>query len=645
MMAMKAVAQPSPVNTLLIDPAYPTVGQQVTIYINANHYGLTTDNGHLSAWTGLITSASSDLTDNWLHNPISDWTDTSIVLDHVADVNNDSVFQLVIPDISTFYSSVGSETVFRICLIARGQLNHAVHGQTANFYFEVFGTTPSTAAKSYPAAPIDKERMTIDFNIKAASDTRVATYIASHPGASLYVHTGINTNLGDWQHVIAPWATNIPANTLLTVSDSIYRLYINPSVRKFYSLLVYEGITTGIDAIVRPADGSVQTETYLIPVTGAPDVDMSKAVNGILSYPTYPTVNDHIMVFINAKAYKRSNGDTLNPASTFTAWSGLLTSSSTDYFNNWVHQVNGGGWAIIAGDSIQFGRLNDSVQYWDIPSIASKYKVNTSSETVFRIALIARDSLNHAVLHQTDNLYFEVYGSVPNALVGTQPAKLKENGGKAVYTFNINKSSNTTLKDYIASSHNDTVGVYTGVYNTVSPADSSVWEHVVAPWASVPTTAILQTIAINDSIFRFPVMSSLRDFYGVSDTCDHIRNTNIVLRSNHAGYQTQNIYVSIDTMATCGAIPPVNVNNLTENAAISVFPNPVSEYLTFKFESATNAAIRIFNLQGQLVYSVNTNDQTMVKVNTTQINGSDALLIYQVTTPTGILTGKIVLVR
>jgi hypothetical protein len=632
-------AQPSPVSSYLIDPAYPAVGQQVTIYVNANYFGLTTDNGHLSAWTGVITSASSNLS-NWLHNPISNWTDESIQLDKVADVNNDSVYQLVIPDIATFYPSLGSETVFRIMFIARGHSGGGVSGQSPDKAFEVFEANPTTAAVSHPASPNGNVRMTIDFNIKAASDQSVATYIAAHPTDTLYAHTGINTTNGNWQHVVADWNVNLAKNRLLKVSDSIYRIYIEPSARSYYGVLPAEG-TNFINIIVRIKNGPPQTEEYHIPVLSAPQVDMSLAVNGLLCYPPYPTMADHIYIFVNANAYVQvSTGNKLDPTSTLSTWSGVTTTASANN-NDWQHQVNGSGnWGTIP-DSTLLLRLNDSVQYWDIPSLATTYHLN-AGEKVYQISFIARDTVvGGGIGHQTDNIYFEVYGSVPTALVGTQPAKLKEDG-QAVYTFNINQSSDKTLKDYIATSHNDTVGIYTGVYNTVSPADSSVWEHVVAQWSDVPTTPSLQTIAINDSIFRFYVMGSLRGLYGVDDTCDHIRNTNMVLRSNNTG-QTQNIYVAIDTIATCKGVVSIFENKVSDIAGITVYPNPVTEYMTFSFEKGVTGTIEIYNIHGQKLYSVDISDQqTSVKINMGDINTNSSVLIYRVSTAEGSAFGKFI---
>ena len=48
------------------------------------------------------------------------------------------------------------------------------------------------------------------------SDSIVVLFDATQPGAeellnytgTVYAHTGVNTNLGDWQHVIGSWGNN-----------------------------------------------------------------------------------------------------------------------------------------------------------------------------------------------------------------------------------------------------------------------------------------------------------------------------------------------------------------------------------------------------------------------------------------------------
>jgi hypothetical protein len=293
LLLVNAFAQPAAVNSILTDPAYPVVDQPVTIYINANFYGLSTDNDQLSAWTGLITSASTDLTDNWLHNPISSWTDESIVLSRVADVNNDSVFQLVITDLADFYGvNTSEETVFRIAFIARGHAGAGLSGQTSNIYFEVFGSEPTAVASAYPSASANL-RIALDFNINAATNTSLTEFIATNPDTLVYAHTGLATNVGEWQHLIAEWGVNTAKNTLLTVSDSVYRMYIPTTVRAFYGATAEEAVQ-GINLVLRNAGGTAKTEDLYIELSDT--TTLPSAINeevsdnyGIKAYPNPAT--------------------------------------------------------------------------------------------------------------------------------------------------------------------------------------------------------------------------------------------------------------------------------------------------------------------------------------------------------------------
>jgi len=627
------------VNTYATVPAYPTMSAPITIYVNVLSSAIlqsTIDTSTMvTVYTGLLTTASNNITGDWKHVKNSGWGDVSLVMTR----ENDSIYSLTINDPATFYGvNPTTEGVFRIAFIARGTLAGAPHGQTNNLYLEVFTKNiGNVALESTPAVPQETQMAAVSFNInKECIDPShtLNTWMAAHPTDSVFVYTAVNTNLGSWVHEVSPWAsvgTN-PNLKTIKVSDSIYRLYYMPNIKSFYNETNANEHISQLNFVVRNGSGSKQTDNQYVSLM--PVVDFSQMVNGIICYPTYPTMADHIYIFVNGKAYVQpSTSNTLNPASTFSTWSGLVTSESPSINPNpWTHQVNS-GWSDF-GDSVLLTRLDDSIQYWDIPSLASIYHLN-AAENVYRIYFIARDTLADAVNHQMDAVSFEVYGSIPTALVGTQPAKLKEDG-QAVYTFNINKSTNTTLKDYIATSHNDSVGIYTAI----NPA----WSHEVAPWASVPTTANLQTIAVNDSIFRFYIIGSntLRDFYGVTDTCEHIYQTNLSLRSDANGdAKTQDIIVLTDTIATCGTIV-VGLNTVSEIAGITVYPNPVQQYLNFSFEKPENGSIDIFNIEGQKLFSVNISDQqNVVSVNLGEISTNSSVLIYKVTTSNGTAFGKI----
>jgi hypothetical protein len=617
-------AQPSPVNTVLIDPAYPQVGQAITIYINANHYNLTTDNDTLSAWTGLITSASTDLMSNWLHNPIDgQWSNTSIILHRVADVNNDSVFQLDIPDIATFYPGVGSETVLRIAFIARGQSNHAVSGQTGNIYFEVFGTAPVAGQTAYPANPTENDRFAIDFNLRQSSNLKLADSVLAHPDMPVHVYTCINTNLGDWKHELYPWSTNNDANTCIKVSDSVYRFFIIPSARKLYKINSFEG-TTGLEMILRPVSGVYQTDAFLVPVTGAPLVDFS-SITSYTTYPDYPTVHDVVDIYVNG-----NNWD-FHPGATLSAWTGLITSTSGDAYNDWKHNPIENQWDNL---SVKLLNLNDSIRVFSVSNIGSFYNVGVDTETVFRIAFIARDSANGKVRtgapgggnYQTENIYKEIYNGIPSKLSDLQPTHLDANK-PAVVTVDLKADGGI-------AGYSDTLYAHSGVLVN----GSNDWAHVLAAWdVNLPKARLNQ---INDSVYRFYIFPSIRGFYGVNDK-EIVDSVALIFRNKTHNTQSATIIVPVTDNTDTTTVVGIAENDAS-GIGVTVYPNPAQENLTFKFEKAENAIIQIYNVQGQLLYTENVSNQALVNVNIGELNNESSVLIYRVNTDTGSAFGRII---
>lgn len=610
LLLVNVMAQPSAVDSILIDPIYPVVDQPITIYINANYYGLSTDNDQLSAWTGLITSASTDLKDNWRHNPISDWFDESIVLERVADVDNDSVFQLTITDISDFYGvNTSDETVFRIAFIARGHSGTGLSGQTSNIYFEVFGSEPSAVATSYPSNPTQNERIALDFNINAASNSSLATFIEANPGEGVYAHIGVSTNNGGWQHVIAGWGVNVPKNTLMTISDTVYRLYIDPNSREYFGLTAGEW-TEGINLVLRNAGGTAQTEDLYVPVSGLP-IDPA-IVSTYAIYPEYPTVDDEIFIFINGNNWDFTEGNTLS------AWTGLITSASANVGDDWRHNPIS-DWNNL---TVELENVNDSVRVFLIESIADLYGVDTDDEEVFRIAFIARDSANGAVDGQTENLYFEIYGGVPESLAGVQPAEIDAYKA-AVFSVNI-------LADGGIDAYSDTLYAHTGVLVN----GSTEWSHVVAQWSeNLPKNRLMQ---INDSIYRFYIFPKVRPFYGVTAT-EVIDSIAIIFRNEAGNAQSSTLFIPVSDTTTI----PSAINDVKANSLVSVYPNPATELVNIDLSNTKATMVNLYSANGQLVYSENVSGKQNLSVNVSTLVSNSGMLIYQVITETGTIQGQL----
>ena len=75
------------------------------------------------------------------------------------------------------------------------------------------------------------------------SDSIIVIFDATQPGAeellnytgTVYAHTGVNTNLGNWQHVIGDWGNNQNQPALIRLETNLYKLIIG-FPREFYSV-------------------------------------------------------------------------------------------------------------------------------------------------------------------------------------------------------------------------------------------------------------------------------------------------------------------------------------------------------------------------------------------------------------------------
>jgi hypothetical protein len=565
------------------DPVYPTADGSITISLNIK--GTAFDTTKLDVYTGLITTQSTDIADSWKHVVPNSWGDhpDSLKLKRV----NDSIYSFTISKISQFYNIAPNEGVFRITFIARDQSGN----QTNNLYFEVFGNTPSDTVSTLPLRPTSGEILAVNLNLNKTTKTLKA-YITSHPDSAVFAYTAVNTNLGDWQHAVSDWGNVAKNNNLkpIRVSDSIFRLFIQPSANTFYGVSNPAEAIKTLNFVFRNAAGDAQTEDIILPLVYTAPTIISE-VTSYLCYPKYPTVNDKIFIYINANKYG------FNPKSSLSAYTGVITSTSKDALNGWQYIINK-DWT-----DMTFGltKLNDSIHVFEISSVRNLYKTDPITD-VFRIAFIARDSANGTVSKQTSNLYFEIYSGQPTGLFTTQP-KLPVETKSAVITVNIKKS----VKDLASHiSATDTVFAYTAV-----TTNFGAWKYEVKPWGDVAKDVNLQTIRASDSIFRFYEFPNSMSFYKITDTCTHVKTANFVFRNAAGNAQIDDIIVPFDTTSykECTLISVAT----TSISKLSIYPNPALDYIMVKSAENIND-IFIVNIVGQKVVQlahVNSNNASI----------------------------------
>ena len=181
--------------------------------------------------------------------------------------------------------------------------------------FIIFGNTLySQKFSTVPEFPTETDIIEITFNISEMTRKDLSDY-----SGTIYTHTGLNTNLGSWLHVIGSWGNNNTQPSLTKVSDNVYKLTIsNP--RDYYSLNNTNEHITSLNFVLRSADGTKQTEDLFIPIYEA---GLNIKIIEPQSLHIYPlsgeeipikiTSNDadSLKLFLNNELISSTAGDTL----------------------------------------------------------------------------------------------------------------------------------------------------------------------------------------------------------------------------------------------------------------------------------------------------------------------------------------------
>ncbi|MBK8943837.1 MAG: T9SS type A sorting domain-containing protein [Ignavibacteriae bacterium] len=143
----------------------------------------------------------------------------------------------------------------------------------------------SQAISTNPEFPTETDEIEITFFIQEMSRKDLAGY-----GGILYTHTGVNTSLGNWQHVIGTWGDNNSQPTLERISTDVYQITIN-NPRAFYNLTNSNEHITSLNFVLRSADGSKQTEDLFVPLF---EDGLNIKILEPLSLPIYPLAGEKI---------------------------------------------------------------------------------------------------------------------------------------------------------------------------------------------------------------------------------------------------------------------------------------------------------------------------------------------------------------
>jgi hypothetical protein len=174
------------------------------------------------------------------------------------------------------------------------------------------------------------------------NDSIVVFLDATKPGATgllnytgtLYVHTGVTTSLGNWQHVIGTWGVNATQPALTRLGPNLYQLTIGYP-RKFYSISDASEHITALDFVFRSSDATKQTSPDIFynlfptgytlslispvvsnsfndPQRSPLFVSQSDNINVIAKAVTIGTKNSSITLFLNGIQKTQITTDSLN---------------------------------------------------------------------------------------------------------------------------------------------------------------------------------------------------------------------------------------------------------------------------------------------------------------------------------------------
>ncbi len=137
--------------------------------------------------------------------------------------------------------------------------------------------------------------VTTEPEIPTENDSIVVFFDATQPGAeellnytgTVYAHTGVTTNLGDWQHVIGDWGNNQNQPALTRLGTNLYKLTIG-FPRQFYSVTNPAEDILELAMVFRSEDATKQTRPDIFITVYEPGLNIvfrSPVINGNFGDP------------------------------------------------------------------------------------------------------------------------------------------------------------------------------------------------------------------------------------------------------------------------------------------------------------------------------------------------------------------------
>jgi 1,4-alpha-glucan branching enzyme len=161
------------------------------------------------------------------------------------------------------------------------------------FYFSVLIFPQVTTLPQYPT---ENDSITIYLDTTQPGAEELLNYTGT-----LYAHTGVNTSVGNWQHVIGSWGNNSIQPALTRLGANSYQLKIGYP-RQFYSVTNPAEKILALAFVFRTSDGTKQTR---------PDIFVNLYEPGITIVINNPTISLQYGDPLRSPAFASQN-DTVN---------------------------------------------------------------------------------------------------------------------------------------------------------------------------------------------------------------------------------------------------------------------------------------------------------------------------------------------
>ena len=137
----------------------------------------------------------------------------------------------------------------------------------------------SQVVTTIPEVPTQNDSITVILDATQPGAEELLNYTGT-----IYAHTGVNTNVGNWQHVIGNWGDNQIQPALTRLGTNLYKLTIGHP-RQFYNVINSSEKILQLALVVRSSDATKQTRPDIF-------IDLYESgLNVVINNPQVPNVN------------------------------------------------------------------------------------------------------------------------------------------------------------------------------------------------------------------------------------------------------------------------------------------------------------------------------------------------------------------